>query len=327
MQKSLFASVAIALLLGGCGGDDASGPAPAPTATPTPVPTPTPTPTPLSNVPPGCRDVPAETGTIFDQTVVGAGYSDTVFESYYGPGLTGALSRTNDGSYIFREPVQATYEPVPGYKGDAIFRPADEDASTDRFVRYYYSCDSVPSQNYGGNRLLSLYRQGPAVQPLALTYSTIGSFRFLSSTKFGFATVNQYYFGLGSPSSSSALPTATATYSGFAIGRGVLRGVNNTDYEFAPTAPSSVEIAGSQVTVNVTLQVDEFTDLGTYELRGTLDPTTARFTASSADGEVSGIVSGPTGQEVVASFRIDAPNPYPTYPGMVRAIGALAVAR
>lgn len=195
--------------------------------------------------------------------------------------------------------------------GNTALTPADLVAaeSNDRFATYR-------TANAGGTTTTRIYRVGSSNAELRLSYASLAVSDFVvqdASLRVG----NTYAFGL--PTLASALPrTGTGSYHGVAYGSGYIAGAANEAYSLRGTTALDFDWAQATFAGGMTLTaVKEATNTietlgGISFAGGTLNRSTAGFSSTlgggaGVSGTLVGSFFGPTGQELGAAFRLEAP--------------------
>lgn len=194
--------------------------------------------------------------------------------------------------------------------------------SNDRFATYRTS-------DAAGTTTTRVYRVGSGNAELQLSYASLAISDFVAQNANNLRISDTFAFGL--PTLASALPrTGAGSYRGVAYGSGYIAGASNDAYSLRGT--SSLDFDWAQATFEgglALIAVKEST--GTLETlgglsfaSGTLNRGTAGFSSTisggaGVSGNLIGSFFGPTGQELGAAFRFDAP----VAGGTLQAQGAL----
>jgi hypothetical protein len=194
--------------------------------------------------------------------------------------------------------------------------------SNDRFKTYR-------TANGLGTTTTRVYRVGSGNAELQLSYASLAIGDLVPQNAGNLQVSNTYAFGL--PTLASALPrTGTGSYRGVAYGSGYVAGTANDTYSLRGTSVIDFDWAQASFTggLNLTAVKDATNaaeSLGALTFTGgSLNRGTAGFSSAisggaGVSGNLVGSFFGPTGQEVGAAFRFDAP----VAAGNLQAQGAL----
>ncbi|MBY9062449.1 hypothetical protein K7957_05830 [Sphingomonas yunnanensis] len=206
--------------------------------------------------------------------------------------------------------------------GQVTFTPDEivTGESTPRFTLYRKSGPFAGMSP--GEYDLRLFNAGPANDQLALTYATIGSFRFARSNVLVGGTsqdVRSIAFGL--PVASNAVPTSGSIfYEGLVLGHAAggdqsIR-PKRAEYDITGTVRLTINYATHDISGALLLTATDSTrssatqyQLGSISLRGAQSGVVSNWTATAGDGMMNGFVSGPKVEEAAGVFSFTLPDP------------------
>ena len=194
--------------------------------------------------------------------------------------------------------------------------------SNGRFATYRTS-------NGTGTTTTRVYRVGSGNAELQLSYASLAISDFIVQNAGNLRVSDTYAFGL--PTLGAALPrTGAASYQGVAYGSGYVASATNDAYTLRGTTSLDINWAQATFTGGLALTAAKESTgvvetLGALSFTaGSLNRATAGFNATigggaGVSGSLIGSFFGPTGQELGAAFRFDAP----VAGGTLQAQGAL----
>lgn len=194
--------------------------------------------------------------------------------------------------------------------GVFAFNPSDIDPSRSDNRQTVYENSSGPfSYN------LTLYKDGPSNDQIALTYASFGHLQILDGTTSPISTTKiDTYFAYGLKTTQAPV-SGTGHYDGLIFGQAdaISRTNTLTNYNLSETASLDVNFPSTLVTgtiapVGTDLNTGTTRSFGTYSVVGPGDLVPGTSGTGTVLGSLSGALYGPNAEEFAGIFHIISPN-------------------